>query len=182
MNFTDLPVQVQQEVLSTVHAHPEYLKLAGRWRDLLSRRLYVKAAAVKKQMDNLESLSIDRLMKREEMKLVQEQVQARELLGPLTPEELETWNVNVNAAVLLCDMIEVLMSDCNQILRKYHPDCRFQMYDTLVQLGKEASAQVSRMNGVTTLAFQTKFGDAADDMRELVMNKARAFVRRMNKN
>lgn len=70
-------------------------------------------------------------------------------MSDMSPEDREYINTCTNAIILICDMIETFTMDFNQVLKKYHPDYRLEMYDKIMQVGKEAKAHVKFMSECT---------------------------------
>ena len=76
------------------------------------------------------------------------------LMSDMSPEDREYINTCTNAIILICDMIETFTMDFNQVLKKYHPDYRLEMYDKIMQVGKEAKAHVQFMSECTDNVYQ----------------------------
>lgn len=87
-------------------------------------------------------------------------------------------NIYTNTIIFLCDMIEILSSDSDQILKKYHPDYNIEMFNKIIQVGKEAKNHIKFMSENTDMIYQVSFANGADDISELLMNKVKAFIRK----
>lgn len=176
ITIEDLPLGVQRQMRDSIRKDSAFMELSGAWARLIKTGQFARAAIIKKKMDEIEDETI-RLYIKEYVHATSEPMM--NLLKGMNVDDVEQWNVNVNAIILLCDMVETLVSECNQTLKKYHPDFRLEMFDHVGELGKEVQQQVQFMSNCTTMMYQTNFGDAADDIYEMVMNKCRAFSRRM---
>lgn len=172
----DLPKGVQQEIRDSIRRDKQFMKVSDQWSALIKSGQYARAMEVKKLMDSIEEKTLNLYIK----EYIRENTEPMiNLLKHMTIEDVEEWNVNVNAIILLCDMVETLVSECNQTLHKYHPDYNLEMFDRINELGEEVHNQVKFMSACTSMMYQTNFGDAADNIFEMVMNKSRAFSRRM---
>lgn len=176
ITIDDLPLGAQRQMRDSIRKEPAFMELSGAWAGLIKTGQFARAAILKKKMDQIEDETL-RLYIKEYVHDTSEPMM--NLLKGMEVDDVEKWNVNVNAIILLCDMIETLVGECNEALQKYHPDFRLEMFDRVGELGKEVHQQVKFMGNCTTLMYQTNFGDAADDIYEMVMNKCRAFCRRM---
>lgn len=176
ITIQDLPQGVQRKMRDAIRRDPSFMELSGKWSALIKAGQYARASQIKKKMDRIENETI-RLYIKEYVHTTSEPM--INLLKEMSVDDVEQWNVNVNAIILLCDMVETLVSECNQTLHKYHPDFRLEMFDHINHLGDAVHQQVKFMSNCTNMMYQTNFGDAADNIYEMVMNKCRAFSRRM---
>lgn len=103
------------------------------------------------------------------------------LMKDMPDEDRELLNVYTNAIIFLCDMIESLSIDSDQILKKHHPEYRIEMFDKISQIGKEAKAHVKFMSENTNMVYQVSFADGADDISELLLNKVKAFIKKLRR-
>lgn len=101
------------------------------------------------------------------------------LMGEMSEEDKEEINTYTNSIIFLADMMETFVMETNQLLKKYHPDYRLEMFDKLTQLGKEAKGQVKFMSEATDMNFQCVFADNADNLTMLVLNKVRSFNKKL---
>lgn len=176
ITIDDLPKGVQKNLRDSIRRDKKFMEVSEEWSNLIKSGQYVRAMKVKKLMDEIENKTLALYVK----EYVRENSEPMiNLLKEMSVEDVEEWNVNVNAIILLCDMVEILVSECNQTLHKYHPDYRLEMFDKIDELGEEVHNQVKFMSACTSMMYQTNFGDAADNIFEMVMNKSRAFSRRM---
>ena len=176
ITIDDLPLGVQRQMRDSIRKDSAFMELSGAWAELIKTGQFARAAILKKKMDQIEDETLRLYIKEYVVETSEPMIN---LLKEMNVDDVEQWNVNVNAIILLCDMIETLVSECNQTLHKYHPDFRLEMFDRLGDLEEEVHQQVKFMCNCTTMMYQTNFGDASDDIYELVMNKCRAFSRRM---
>ena len=93
----------------------------------------------------------------------------------MSEEDREEINVLTNSIIMLCDMVETFTMDCNEILKKYHPDYRIEMFDKVSECGKAAKAQVDFMSKSTDMVYQCAFAEDADKITEMVRKQGQVF-------
>ena len=133
ITIDDLPLGVQRQMRDSIRKDSAFMELSGAWAELIKTGQFARAAILKKKMDQIEDETL-RLYIKEYVHSTSEPMM--NLLKEMNVDDVEQWNVNVNAIILLCDMIETLVSECNQTLHKYHPDFRLEMFDRLGELGE----------------------------------------------
>ena len=99
----------------------------------------------------------------------------------MSEEDREKMNIYTNAIIFLCDIIETLSIESDEILKKYHPDYNLEMFNKISQVGKEAKSHVKFMSDNTDMIYQISFADEADDISELLFNKVKSFIRKLRK-
>ena len=159
-----------------INGNKQIMELRKEYAMLVMNKKYIQASNVQKKIKQLSSQIQDEFFGHCET----ERISVDGLLTSFSEEDLEEWNLKINAIIFLCDMIERMQMDCNSLMEKYHPNCSFEMFDSIINTGKKAAEQVSFMSKMTENVYQTNFGDYADDMYELVINKCKAFTRRMS--
>lgn len=167
---------VEKSIQKKIRNSLRIAALREEYTRLVRARKYMQASEVQKKIAKEEQVIHDSVFKKYET----ERVGVMDLLMSLTEEELKEWNLKVNSILFMCDMVERMQMDCSELIKKYHPLCSFEMFNRLVELGKEAGEQVKFMTRVTENTYQNNFGNYADDMYEMIINKCRSFERRMS--
>lgn len=175
LTINDLPTDVVEKMRKAINEDAQMIALENKRSTLLMSRQYMKAMELKKKMKAIEDRVINEYLRNYEGQAER----MDNLLEGMDKEDKESINVCSNAIVLLCDMIETFSIDFNEILQKYHPDYRLEMYDKIIQLGKEAKGQVKFMSECTDSLYQYSFADSADDITELLRNKVRSLIRKI---
>ena len=176
LTIKDLPGDVVAGMKKAIRDDRQMIALENKRASLLRARKYVQALDLKKRMDEIE----DRVIKDYLSSYVGEAESMANLMIEMTREDRDIINVCTNAIILICDMIETFTMDFNEVLHKYHPDYRLEMYDKIMQVGQEAKSHVKFMSECTDNFYQCSFADSADDVTNLVRNKARSLIRRIN--
>lgn len=177
LTIEDLPADVVGKMKEIINKDNKVLMLRAKWRGLIASGQYAQAMQTQKVLNGLEERVINEYLSRYEG----EAERMENLMQDMPDEDREEMNVSVNAIIFLADQIESLVMECNSILQRNHPEYRLEMFDRLTDMGREAKEHVRFMSQATQWVYQTNFGDFADSMNEMVMNKARAFVRKMKR-
>lgn len=175
LTVDDLPPDVVEQMREAIRKEPQMQSLQQKKLQALKAYNYVEVSRLAKLLKDVENRVINDYLAN--YKGQSERMDS--LLTDMSKEDRESMNVYTNAIIFLCDMIETLASDSDQILKKYHPDYNLEMFDKITQLGQEAKNHVKFMSDNTDMVYQVTFADKADDISELLMNKVKAFIRRL---
>lgn len=175
LTVDDLPPDVVEQMREAIRKEPQMQSLQQKKLQALKAYNYVEVSRLAKLLKDVENRVINDYLAN--YKGQSERMDS--LLTDMSEEDRESMNVYTNAIIFLCDMIETLASDSDQILKKYHPDYYLEMFDKITQLGQEAKNHVKFMSDNTDMVYQVTFADKADDISELLMNKVKAFIRRL---
>lgn len=175
LTVDDLPPDVVEQMREAIRKEPQMQSLQQKKLQALKAYNYVEVSRLAKLLKDVENRVINDYLAN--YKGQSERMDS--LLTDMSEEDRESMNVYTNAIIFLCDMIETLASDSDQILKKYHPDYNLEMFDKITQLGQEAKNHVKFMSDNTDMVYQVTFADKADDISELLMNKVKAFIRRL---
>lgn len=179
LTINDLPEDVVEEMKKAIRAEAQMQVLKQKKLQALKAYNYVEVARLAKLIKEVENRVINEYLANYEG----EAVRMDSLMVDMSEEDREKMNIYTNAIIFLSDMIETLSIESDQILKKYHPDYNLEMFNRLIQLGKEAKNHVKFMSENTDMVYQVSFADGADDIAELLMNKVKAFIRKLrNKN
>lgn len=175
LTINDLPQEVVERMRKAINDDPQMIALENKRIAFIKAKQYTKAVELKKKMNSIEERVINDYLRN-----YKGQAESMSnLMSGMNDQDREDINVCSNAIVLLCDMLETFSMDFNAILTKYHPDYRLEMYNKIIQLGKEAKGQVKFMSECTDDLYQYSFADSADDTTELIRNKVRSFIRKI---
>lgn len=175
LTINDLPEDVVEEMKKAIRAEAQMQVLQQKKLQALKAYNYVEVARLAKLIKEVEIRVINEYLANYEG----EAVRMDSLMVDMSEEDREKINIYTNAIIFLSDMIETLSIESDQILKKYHPDYNLEMFNRLIQLGKEAKNHVKFMSENTDMVYQVSFADGADDIAELLMNKVKAFIRKL---
>ena len=100
----------------------------------------------------------------------------------LSEEQLDKVNILMIATYMACDMIEFFCIDINSELRKIDKDFSLDMFDKMRDLGKEARDNLTYLWKNTSMFDTEDFNDMSDDIRGMLINKAKkVYVKYANR-
>lgn len=173
IDLTGLPLHLQQDIETEINRNPSVIRYREAQRDYQRRGKFLEAMKIGRMLAEVEEgVKNGMMVKQEKM---------GNLYKSMTPEDVEKVNTACNIIIMLSDIIETQVIDMNQVVKKYNPGYRVEMYDRFVQVGKEAKEQLAYMAKWTNNLFQIKFGDVADDLTEMITNKVRKLLRQCAK-
>lgn len=178
LTINDIDSSVLESIKKEIREKKDYINMVNKKNELLRNHKFIEAMRVSKLIENIEGLAINDFLR----KCNGELVKVNTLLVAMTPEEQERMSAYGNALVLLADAMETAVIECNTLIQKYHPKTRIEMFDKLVEIGKEAKRHVRMLDDYKADDFYiSAYGDAADDLCELAVNKAKGFIRKIKK-
>ena len=178
LTINDIDSSVLESIMKEVRGKKDYMNMVNRKNELLRKHKFIEAMRVSKLIEHIEELAINDFLRKYNGELVK----VHTLLVAMTPEEQERMSAYGNALVLLADAMETAVIECNTLIQKYHPKTRIEMFDKLVEIGKEAKRHVRMLDDYQADEFYMQaYGDAADNLCELAVNKAKGFIRKVKK-
>lgn len=178
LTINDIDSSVLESIMKEVRGKKDYMNMVNRKNELLKSHKFIEAMRVSKLIEHIEELAINDFLRKYNGELVK----VNTLLVAMTPEEQERMSAYGNALVLLADAMETVVIECNTLIQKYHPKTRIEMFDKLVEIGKEAKRHVRMLDDYQADEFYMQaYGDAADNLCELAVNKAKGFIRKVKK-
>lgn len=127
LTVNDLPADVVERMKKMINEDRQMLKLRERHASLLRSHRYMEAMKLKQMMDGIEMRVINQYLS--EYEGMSESMD--NFMREMSEEDREEINVLTNSIIMLCDMVETFTMDCNEILKKYHPDYRIEMFDKI---------------------------------------------------
>lgn len=175
LTINDLPADVVEQMKKGIREEPQMQVLLQKKSQALKDYNYVEVSRLAKLIKEVETRVINNYLAN--YKGQSERMDT--LMADMSDEDRENMNIYTNAIIFLCDMIEILSSDSDQILKKYHPDYNIEMFNKIIQVGEEAKNHIKFMSENTDMIYQVSFANGADDISELLMNKVKAFIRKL---
>lgn len=178
MRREDLPADVQRMILEEIHKTEKFMSLQSTHYALKAKGKFMQAQLIAQKMREIEEKVF--------LEFLKETTKAREcmsnILAPMSEEDRGCMNAYANALMLVSDVIEVLISEMNQMVKKYRPDMRVVTFDKLNILSKEAKKNVLSIDQTFKDEYaENLFGDTADKLYGLIYNQAKSFCTKINK-
>lgn len=175
LTINDLPADVVEQMKKGIREEPQMQVLLQKKSQALKDYNYVEVSRLAKLIKEVETRVINNYL----VNYKGQSERMNTLMADMSDEDRENMNIYTNAIIFLCDMIEILSSDSDQILKKYHPDYNIEMFNKIIQVGEEAKNHIKFMSENTDMIYQISFANGADDISELLMNKVKAFIRKL---
>lgn len=175
LTINDLPADVVEQMKKGIREEPQMQVLLQKKSQALKDYNYVEVSRLAKLIKEVETRVINNYL----ANYKGQSERMNTLMADMSDEDRENMNIYTNAIIFLCDMIEILSSDSDQILKKYHPDYNIEMFNKIIQVGEEAKNHIKFMSENTDMIYQISFANGADDISELLMNKVKAFIRKL---
>lgn len=177
LTINDLPEEVVNDMKAAIRKDSQIIALENKRNAFIKSHRYADATQVTNYIKTIENKVIEDWL----LTYKGEAERMDKLTNGMSKEDIDEINILSNSIVMLCDMIETFTMDCNAVLHKYHPEYHIEMYDKFNEVGKEAKIQMEFMAKNTNSIYQINFADYADDITELVRNKAKSLIRKLKK-
>ena len=174
MTHIDLTDEERKQVMDMFESYPGVVKLRQEILYLAKTKNPLRAAQVQGRINQLKQRYLEELMNQVD----HVSVQMDEMNVRMTDEELDMLTVDLNMVFILADMLEVTSMEINELLQRYDPTMQFADFVGLNKITQECRLKMSWMGKVATDKYQRVFGDSADNLREMVVNKVRSLIRK----
>ena len=171
--WDELPEHVRRKFEDAFAKNSKAVNLLKRAERANSQGNYVAAMSAYNKLEEARLTAQYNLMLNEK----QEVEKVTLLQMGLSHEDLDKINTLTIAMYMACDMIEFFALDVNSILQKQDKTARFEMFDPIRKVGKEARDNLSYLWKNTSMFDTEVFNDNSDNMREMLVNKAKKVYR-----
>lgn len=167
--WKDLPEHVKREFDDTFEKNDKIIKLKRDIQIAQQTRQWVMELNLRKKLSEV------RLKAQKDLLANQEDfVEEVTLLQMgLSHEALDKINTLIIAMYLASDMLEFFALDINSELKKADPTASFEMFDPIREVGKKARENLSYLWKKTSMYDTEDFNNNADDIRAMLINKAK---------
>lgn len=167
--WKELPEHVKREFEDTFEKNNLVIKLKRDIETAQRTRQWVKELTLRKKLDEVRFKAQQDLLKQQK-----DSVEHVTLLQMgLSHEALDKINILTIAMYLASDMLEFFALDINSELKKADPTASFEMFDPIREVGKKARENLSYLWKNTSMYDTEDFNNQADDIREMLINKAK---------
>lgn len=175
LTVEDLTADIVEQMKQAIRNDTKMIELQQKRNVAIRSRDYVNAQKLSKLISEVENRVINTYLNQYEG----EAEHMDELMKGMDEKDVDALVTHINAVMLLSDMMDTFTMECNEIIRRYHPDYRIEMFDKIAKIGHEAREHIRFMSECTDWNYQTSFADVGDDVTQLVLNKSRALSRKM---
>ena len=169
IDFAGIPSYLVRDIQAEINRNPTVIKWREAQRKYQASGKYLEAIKIARMLDEVEEKVKEGMLMRS--------TTMGKLYDGMAPEDVERINVACNSIILMSDLIETQVMEMNEVVKKYHPEYKVEMYDRFIQVGKEAKEQLAFMSKWSNNLYQIKFGDVADNMMDMVKSKVRKLLR-----
>ena len=174
-DFTELPQRTKVIFEETIKENFRYAQLLKEAERARKTGNYVLVLKTYHKLDEIRLLAQKHLLEQQE-----ETVSLLDL--GLPKDKLDEINIMSLAMYIACDMIESLALDINKELKKFDNSLRFEMFNPIIAVGKEAKENLRYLWKSTSVFETDDFGDQSDKMMEMLLNKAKKVYTKYNEN
>ena len=174
----DLPIDVVESLKREIRKHDRYKKLEELRRKLYKQGSFAQAAKVKKDIEVFEEQALKdciELYKNNTMNM-------SKAISSMNEEDMNKMCVYSYASIMAIDVLDSVVKNMKEIFSSYYPKHKFDSYDKLVNVVKEAKSFISIANnlGGDDKYHLNLYGDSVDNVIELVVNKARSYMNKID--
>ena len=167
--WKDLPEHVKREFDETFEKNDKIIKLKRDIQIAQQTRQWVMELNLRKKLSEVRFKAQKDLLANQE-----DSVEEVTLLQMgLSHEALDKINTLIIAMYLASDMLEFFAIDINSELKKADPTASFEMFDPIREVGKKARENLSYLWKKTSMYDTEDFNNNADDIRAMLINKAK---------
>lgn len=167
--WKDLPEHVKKGFDDTFEKNDKVIKLKRDIQIAQQARQYITELTLRKKLSEVRLKAQEDLLANQEDSV--EQVTLLQM--GLSHEALDKINTLIIAVYLATDMLEFFAIDINSELKKADPTARFEMFDPIREVGKKARENLSYLWKKTSMYDTEDFNNNADDIRAMLINKAK---------
>lgn len=176
MKREDLPKDIQELVLKEIYATSKYMNLAATYQHHKAKGNMMQAMMAKKMMRDVEEKVFEEFFK----EAYRTQVSMFEITKDMSKEDQLTINSYANGIMLLADVLDNIIIEMNQLVKRYKPDMKVVAFDDLNGVIKEAKKTVYTfdMNARDEYASDL-FGITGNNLFQMIINKSKSFVKKL---
>ena len=175
ISINDLTKNEINAVKDSVRRSPTYIRKANEYKQAIIKCNTLRSYSILAEMSKMEKEAIQEYISKKD----KEKCRMLDLMKDMEQHDIDIINDHINGIIFMADVIEAFAMEVNSVLNKYFPDMKVTMYDKIIELGKAAKEQRQFMDNVTEEIYKNSFGDLADKLQEMVLNKARALSKKI---
>ena len=174
-----LPKEVIDELKKEIRKHRQYQILQERKRMFVVNQNYALAMQTQEMIDRFEKKNLDDCVKiyLNNVKNVGQMVKG------MNKDDMDMMCAYGYSVVMLADSLDTILMEVDQLMKKYYPGYKIHAFDKLKQLGKESKNCLSLVEGLggNDPYYMNLYGDSADKLTEMIVNKAKSFLNKVNR-
>lgn len=178
-NNYGLPKEVIDELKKEIRKHRQYKVLQERKNMFVVNQNYALAMQTQEMIDRFEKNHLDECVRiyLDSVKNVGEMVKG------MNKDDMDMMCAYGYSVVMLADSLDTILMEIDQLMKRYYPDYKIHAFDKLKELGKESKNCLSLVEGLggNDPYYMNLYGDSADKLTEMIVNKAKSFLNKVNR-
>lgn len=174
-----LPKEVIDELKKEIRKHRQYKVLQERKNMFVVNQNYALAMQTQEMIDRFEKNHLDECVRiyLDSVKNVGEMVKG------MNKDDMDMMCAYGYSVVMLADSLDTILMEIDQLMKRYYPDYKIHAFDKLKELGKESKNCLSLVEGLggNDPYYMNLYGDSADKLTEMIVNKAKSFLNKVNR-
>lgn len=174
LNIKDIPNEMLQQIRNQFESDVKVRRMRIRQNLLQRNGDYIQAVEIGKLIEALFATTVDNYM--EEAKKEVETFSLEDVGIP--NEDIEKFNEYAVAMFMACDIIQSCIMDINDVLHKTDKNLYFEQFNDIKELGEIVKNKLSFLQNNSKYMNNVFWGDKCDNMYSMMLNKAKAIIRK----
>lgn len=174
MEVKDLTAEQLQQINEEFEKVPQILDLRWQYNNLMKAFRITDAQRIGREIQRLHQVVLEEVVK--EYNASGKKLQLQDCSLP--PKDLETVNALCVMLYLLIDVFDSAVRDVDEVLRKTDEGYSLAIFEDLKPMLDAFKTKLTTLDKDTTYMKDFAWSDAADNLYELALNKAKAVIRR----
>ncbi|MCR4774585.1 MAG: hypothetical protein K5854_09550 [Prevotella sp.] len=177
LSLSDVPQELIDEVTKQFEANGTVRRLRFEQQNATRNHDFVRALVLGRKIDALFKEAVFNVLKEADKA---DRVLFMSNLG-LTSDDEESLMKLIMVLFMCSDFIESAVMNIDETLHKYDANVYFEAFDDIRQLSKLSKAKLARLRQLSNYLNNPAWGDGCDNMYNMLLNKAGALLRKLDK-
>lgn len=176
LRIKDVPSEMLQQIRNQFESDVQIRQLRIKQNLLQRTGYFAKAMELGKTIENLYEKVIDNYI--EETIKESDSFSLEEAGIPVN--DIKKVNEYALTMFMACDIIQSCIIDINDLLHKTDKDLYYEQFDDIKQISEIVKSKLDFLQKNSTYMNNVFWGDKCDDMYSMMLNKAKAIIRKRN--
>lgn len=174
LTIKDIPQEANDALEKAFYANGKIKSLRDQYNNLCRAGYFAQAAQIGKQIKDL--------LHQCKQNYVDDYNKSKETLAlstaGLPQKDLEKVTTLIMTMFICCDILESCQIDIESTLHRTDASMQFQMFLGIRDMAKEVKKKINYLLDNTNYMSTSYWGDACDNMYQMMINKARSILRK----
>lgn len=175
-DWSKLPPHLGLKIKGYMENNPNYVALVKKHKEALSKRDYILAVEIKKQIQRVEQSVLKSALAMQEDKIA-----IMDLFKTMPKTDVTKVRVLLEAIAFMCDALEDYIFDTEQLIKKYHPDTYLAFYNKLRRAMSELQQHTNLALGKDLDEQSQLWLDTSEQITKYIKGKVSTFVKERDK-